>query len=150
LTGDEGQVGVTALKIANSKVNQGFVSAFSSGILCNTLVCLAVWMCFAARSITAKILIIIFPISAFVALGFEHCVANMFLISIGIIASFDPLIIDAAGMAGVELSQLGLVGFLGNLLPVTLGNMVGGAGFVALVYYFIYLRGEGEGIGGEH
>lgn len=150
LTGDQGQVGVTALKIANGKVNQSFVSAFASGILCNTLVCLAVWMCFAARSITAKILIILFPISAFVALGFEHCIANMYLIPIGIIASLDPLVVELSGLAGSELSRLGLAGFLGNLLPVTLGNMVGGAGFVALVYYFIYLRGEGEGIGGEH
>ncbi len=150
LMADQGQVGATALKIANAKVNQGFVSAFTSGILCNTLVCLAVWMCFAARSITAKILIIIFPISAFVALGFEHCVANMYLIPIGIVASLDPLIVEAAGMGGQMLSRLGLNGFLGNLLPVTLGNVVGGAGFVALVYYFIYLRGEGKGIGGEH
>jgi len=150
LAGDQGQVGATALKIANAKVNLGFMSAFASGILCNTLVCLAVWMCFAARSITAKILIILFPISAFVALGFEHCVANMYLIPIGIVASFDPQMVEAAGLVGVELSRLGLNGFLGNLLPVTLGNIVGGAGFVALVYYFIYLRGEGEGIGGEH
>jgi formate/nitrite transporter len=150
LMGDQWQVGATALKIANAKVNQGFLNAFASGILCNILVCLAVWMCFAARSITAKILIILFPISAFVALGFEHCVANMYLIPIGIIASFDPLIVDAAGMRGVDLSHLGLGGFLGNLLPVTLGNVIGGAGFVALVYYFIYLRGEGKGIGGEH
>lgn len=150
LLGAEGEVGVTALKIANTKVNQGAVNAFTSGILCNALVCLAVWMCFAARSITGKILIILFPISAFVALGFEHCVANMYLIPIGIIASFDPHIVELAGMNSEALSRLNLGGFLGNLLPVTLGNMVGGAGFVALVYYFIYLRGEGEGIGGEH
>lgn len=150
LMGDQWQVGATALKIANAKVNQNFLNAFASGILCNILVCLAVWMCFAARSITAKILIILFPISAFVALGFEHCVANMYLIPIGIIASFDPMIVEAAGMGGMDLSNLGVSGFLGNLLPVTLGNVIGGAGFVALVYYFIYLRGEGKGIGGEH
>ncbi len=150
LGGDHNQVGATAIKIAHAKVNKDFLSAFASGILCNTLVCLTVWMCFAARSITAKILIILFPISAFVALGFEHCVANMYLIPIGIIASLDPLIVEAAGMSSAEFSHLDFNGFLGNLLPVTLGNMVGGAGFVALVYYFIYLRGEGEGIGGEH
>ncbi|PCI21491.1 MAG: hypothetical protein COB62_03450 [Piscirickettsiaceae bacterium] len=135
--------------MAQAKVNRNFISSFTSGILCNTLVCLAVWMCFTARSITAKVLVILFPISAFVALVFEHCAADMYLIPIGIIASFNPIIVETAGINSSQLSQLNLAGFMKNLVPVTLGNIVGGVGFVALVYYFIYLKGSGEGIGDE-
>ena len=105
----------------------GFIEAFCRGILCNTLVCLAVWLCFAAHSVSGKILAIIFPITAFVALGFEHSVANMYLIPIGMLAG------------GGEIS---LTAFVNNLVPVTLGNVVGGGVFVALVYWLIYLRGS--------
>jgi formate transporter len=91
------------------------------------LVCLAVWLCFAAHDVPGKVLAIIFPISAFVALGFEHSVANMYLIPIAMLA----------GAEGVTLT-----GFLANLIPVTLGNIVGGGVFVALIYWLIYLRGR--------
>ena len=120
-----GAVAETAARIARAKVELDFVTAFFRGVLCNTLVCLAVWLCFGARSVTGKILAIIFPISAFVALGFEHSVANMYLIPIGMLA---------AG-SGVDLGA-----FLGNLVPVTLGNIVGGGGLVALTCWMIYLR----------
>lgn len=120
-----GAVARTAAGIAEVKLGLGFVEAFSRGILCNILVCLAVWLCFAAHSVSGKILAILLPISAFVALGFEHSVANMYLIPIGMLAG--P-------------GDFDLAGFAGNLLPVTLGNIIGGSVFVALVYWLVYLR----------
>lgn len=124
-----GAVAGTAAAIASAKLELGFIEAFVRGILCNTLVCLAVWLCFSAHHVSGKILCIVFPISAFVALGFEHSVANMYLIPIGM-------------LAGGE--DIDVLGFAGNLLPVTLGNIVGGSGFVAMTYWVVYLRGKGE------
>jgi formate/nitrite transporter len=129
---DGGSVARTAVGIAAAKLELGFVEAFVRGVLCNVLVCLAVWLCFAAHHVSGKILCILFPISAFVALGFEHSIANMYLIPIGMLA--------AGGTVDI-------VGFVGNLIPVTLGNIVGGSGFVALTYWVIYLRGKGEAVG---
>jgi len=126
-------VATTAIKVASAKVNLPFDVAFIRGVLCNALVCLAIWLCFAARSVTDKILAIIFPITAFVALGFEHSIANMYFIPAGILAS---------GSSGAEISNLDLSGFINNLVPVTLGNIVGGGVFVALSYYIVYLRGK--------
>jgi formate/nitrite transporter len=136
--------GVTALMIASGKVDLTFPEALSRGILCNLLVCLAVWLCFSGRSVTDKILAIIFPITAFVALGFEHSVANMYFIPAGLLLKQSPKVLAAAesilGSAS-ELSGLTLSGFLvGNLLPVTVGNIVGGGFLVAAVYWFVYLR----------
>jgi len=123
----DGAVAETAMRIAQAKVGLGFGEAFFRGILCNTLVCLAVWLCFAAHGVGGKILAIVLPISAFVALGFEHSVANMYLIPVAMLA----------GAEGVGVS-----GFIGNMVPVTLGNIVGGGVFVALVYWLIYLHGQ--------
>ena len=134
----KGALGAKAILIANDKVQLGFMAAFSRGILCNALVCLAVWLCFACHSVTDKILAILFPITAFVAMGFEHSVANMYFIPAGIVAQLDPKIMQAVG--NVDLSQLNWQGFLHNLIPVTLGNIVGGSFFVGIVYWFIYLR----------
>jgi formate transporter len=122
-----GEVGATAAAIADAKAALPPLEAFIRGVLCNTLVCLAVWMCFAARSFSGKVLAILFPITAFVALGFEHSVANMYLIPIGML--------QAGG-------GLGLPELAANLLPVTLGNIIGGSGFVALVYWLVYLRSD--------
>ena len=98
-------------------------------------------MCFGARSVTSKVVAIIFPISAFVALGFEHSVANMYLIPIGMLAAhFDPT------LAGIDTSSLTISGFIGNLIPVTLGNILGGTLLVALTYYLVYLHDQGEGL----
>jgi len=133
-------VGAQALKIAAAKVNLPFIEAFFRGVLCNVLVCLAVWLCYAAHDVASKILAIVFPISAFVALGFEHSVANMYLIPIGILAAADPVIVQASGLSDAALAGLDVSGFLRNLLPVTLGNIVGGAALVGAVYWFIYLR----------
>jgi len=124
-----GALGELAVRIAVAKAGLPFVQAFASGMLCNTLVCLALWMCFAAHSVAGKILAIVFPISAFVALGFEHSVANMYFLPAGLLAAQGPL-----------PEALGLAGLLGNLVPVTLGNIVGGSVLVALVYWLLYLR----------
>jgi formate transporter len=122
-----GAVAETAIAIAHAKVALGFTEAFFRGILCNVLVCLAVWLCYAAHDVPGKVLAILFPTSAFVALGFEHSVANMYLIPIAMLVGADG--VTAAG-------------FVGNLVPVTLGNVVGGGVLVALVYWLIYLRGR--------
>jgi formate/nitrite transporter len=124
----DGAVGDTLVHIARSKVALDPVSAVARGILCNVLVCLAVWLCMAARSVADKILAIVFPISAFVACGFEHSVANMFFLPLGIA-------LTASGADALSWS-----GALANLGLVTLGNLIGGTGLVALVYWFVYLR----------
>ncbi len=137
-------IAAKALLIANNKVNLTFVEAMTRGILCNVLVCLAVWLCFAGRSVTDKILAILFPITAFVALGFEHSIANMYFIPAGLLLSGNTTVVTAASVAAgnaVDLSQLTIGGFLlQNLLPVTLGNIIGGGVLVGLVYWFVYLR----------
>jgi formate/nitrite transporter len=139
--GGGGSVGEAALKIAVGKVNLGFVQALALGILCNGLVCLAIWLTYSARSVADKILAILFPISAFVAAGFEHSVANMYFIPYALlIKAFDPAFVVAKE---IDLSGLTLGSFfLKNLLPVTLGNIIGGAVLVAAMYWFIYLRNK--------
>jgi len=135
-----GDVGVKALMIASKKVSMPFTEALTKGILCNVLVCLAVWLCFAGRSVTDQILAIVFPITAFVALGFEHLVANMYFIPAGLLLSMDTEVIALLDQSA-DITQLTLNGFLlNNLLPVTIGNIIGGGFFVAIVYWFIYLR----------
>jgi formate/nitrite transporter len=134
-----GSVGEAALKIAIGKVNLGFLQALALGILCNGLVCLAIWLTYSARSVADKILAILFPISAFVAAGFEHSIANMYFIPYALlIKAFDPTF-TANKM--IDLSELTWGSFfLKNLLPVTLGNIIGGALLVAAMYWLIYLR----------
>jgi formate/nitrite transporter len=136
-----GSVGATVLSIANGKVNLNFLQAFVLGIMCNILVCLAVWLSYSARSTVDKIAAILFPITAFVAAGFEHSVANMYFIPIGLfIKQFDPIF---ATDSGQMLSNLTWGNFLlSNLLPVTLGNILGGSLFVAAVYWLVFLRGK--------
>lgn len=123
----------TALSLAGAKEALPFWTAFVRGVLCNVLVCMAVWLCFAARDVASKILAIVFPISAFVALGFEHSIANMFFLPYATLLSLDP----ALAAKGVSIA-----GLVRNLVPVTLGNIVGGGVFVALSYYVIYRRGR--------
>jgi len=132
-TMSNGAVGETMVQIARSKIALDPVSALARGVLCNVLVCLAVWLCMGARSVADKILAILFPISAFVACGFEHSVANMYFLPIGIMLA-------AGGPA-----PLSVLGALSNLVLVTIGNILGGTLMVALIYWFVYLRAEGEG-----
>jgi formate transporter len=133
-------VGATALQIANAKVNLSFTEGVTRGILCNVLVCLAVWLCMSGRSVTDKILAIVFPITAFVASGFEHSIANMYFIPMGLLLKEEPQVTIAAGQAASELMNLNLAGFIVNLISVTTGNIFGGGFMVAAAYWFIYLR----------
>ena len=124
----DGKMAEVAAQIAGGKLSLGPGTAFIRGVLCNALVCLSIWLCFAAREVCGKILAIVFPISAFVALGFEHSVANMFLLPLA----------GWSGAAEVTLSKV-----IGNLVPVTMGNIVGGGVCVAGFYWLIYLRNRG-------
>ena len=140
-----GAVGETALSIAVAKTNLGFVQAVALGTLCNALVCLAVWLTYGARTVTDKILAVVPPIAAFVAAGFEHSVANMFFVPMGLLVKSDEDFV--AGLASPpDLDGLTVGAFLlDNLLPVTIGNVIGGALLVGAVYWLVYLRGEREG-----
>lgn len=134
---DGGAVGREYLPIASTKVGMPFWTAFFRGILCNALVCLAVWMALAGRSLVDKAVAIVVPVSAFVAAGFEHSVANMYFIPLAmLLQAFDGL--HAA-------DPVTWSGFLGNLLPVLLGNIIGGSVLVGLVYHLIYHRLAADG-----
>lgn len=138
-----GLVGLNILNIAQAKCSLGFSEALMLGIMCNALVCLAVWLCFSARTTTDKILSIIFPITAFVAAGFEHCVANMYFIPIGILVkkTAPESFWTAIGKTTADYGNLTWENFfLVNLLPVSIGNIIGGAVLVGLVYWVIYIR----------
>jgi formate transporter len=140
-----GALGITALKIGLAKVNLGFFQALALGVLCNALVCLAVWLCFSARSTLDKIGAIIFPITAFVAAGFEHCVANMYFIPMAILikTGAPDTFWQAVGASSDAYTDITWGSFfLNNLLPVTLGNIIGGVFFVAVIYWLVYLRGK--------
>lgn len=123
-----GKVADTALAIASAKTSLGFVEALFRGVFCNALVCLAVWLGFSARTTTDRVLCIVFPITTFVAAGFEHSIANMYFIPMGMLLQ---------GKSG-PITWSGFL--LGNLLPVTLGNIAGGALMVGLAYWFVFLR----------
>jgi formate transporter len=127
-TMSDGAVGETIVRIARAKVSLDPATAVAHGILCNALVCLAVWLCMAARSVTDKILAIVFPISAFVACGFEHSVANLYFLPMGML------------LAGAD--AIPATGALANVALVTIGNILGGTLLVALVYWSVYLRGD--------
>jgi formate transporter len=135
-----GQVGVTALTIASTKTSLGFGQAIVLGLLCNALVCLAVWLTYGAHTTADKILAVIPPIAAFVALGFEHSVANMYFIPVALLIKSDDAWLETT--SGVpDVSGLTWGSFLvDNLLPVTIGNIIGGAIMVGAVYWFVYLR----------
>jgi formate/nitrite transporter len=135
-------VGANALLIANAKVNLSFGSALARGILCNVLVCLAVWLCFSARTVTGKILSILFPITAFVAAGFEHSIANMYFIPTGILLANQPAVLEAAELTASSVSNLNWAGFIANLVPVTIGNIIGGGILIGAIYWLAYLSRE--------
>jgi formate/nitrite transporter len=137
----DGQVGRAALALADAKLALDPVEAVARGILGNALVCLAVWLCYGARSNTDKILSIVPPVTAFVAAGFEHSVANMYFVPLALLLRDDPSVLAAAGLGPDALAGLTWGRFLlGNLLPVTAGNVIGGAVMVAAIYWLVYLR----------
>ncbi len=141
LNSDGGLVGALTVKIAAGKVNMTFISAFISGIMCNWLVCLAVWTSTGADSTVGKIFGAFFPIMLFVVSGYEHSVANMFYIPTGIFAKGNETFVSLCGVGQEALANLNFGGFFAdNLLPVTLGNIIGGAVFVALAYWYSYKK----------
>jgi formate transporter len=137
-----GSVGLAALSTAEAKAALDFVPALALGVMCNVLVCLAVWMCYGARTTMDRVVTIVPPIAAFVAAGFEHSIANIYFIPMGLfIKSGAPDAFWASiGKTAADFPALTWGGFLGNLVPVTIGNIIGGSVMVAAVYWFIYLR----------
>ncbi|MBC7195569.1 MAG: formate/nitrite transporter family protein, partial [Caldisericia bacterium] len=130
--------GIKAITIAYNKVNLNFIDGFSKGILCNILVCLAVLIAIGSKSYVSKIFSIYFPIMAFVASGFEHSVANMYFIPMGIFLKSDKNLIN---LINFDISNLNFLNFLiKNLIPVTLGNIFGGAILIGILYYLAYLK----------
>jgi formate/nitrite transporter len=137
----DGMLGAFTIKTAVYKTGLSFWKAFCMGVLCNMLVCAAVWMATAAKDIAGKIWTVFFPIWLFVASGFEHCVANMYFIPAGIFAKTNSHWVQQAGVTQEQIDSLNIKTFLiNNLLPVTLGNIIGGAILIGLVYWFIYLK----------
>lgn len=140
----EGLLGAYAIKVALGKIAISPIRGITSGILCNILVCIAILMAAAATDIVGKVWAIFFPIMAFVVGGFEHCVANMFYIPMGLLAATNPAYVakaqEAYGITQAQLDNLTLVNSLQNFLPVTLGNMLGGMVFVGIPCYFIYKK----------
>ncbi|MBI5349720.1 MAG: formate transporter FocA [Chloroflexi bacterium] len=139
----KGAVGLAALTTANAKTGLDFIQAIALGIMCNAIVCLAVWLTFSARTTTDRILAIIPPITAFVAAGFEHSIANMYFIPIGLFIKMSAAqnfweMIQKTPDDFPFLTWQNF--FVNNLLPVTLGNIIGGAVLVGVVYWFVYLR----------
>jgi formate/nitrite transporter len=130
---NNGAIADQYLKIAAAKCTMPFWTAFFKGVLCNVLVCMAVWMAFAGRSVIDKVVAIVFPISAFVAAGFEHSIANMYIIPLA-------MLLKTFGHTGLNTDAITWVGFFSNLGPVILGNLIGCSVIVALVYHVIYRR----------
>jgi len=141
----DGAVGTNALAIAQTKTSLGFGQAIALGILCNALVCLAIWLTYAARSVTDKVLAIVFPITAFVAAGFEHSVANMYFLPMGLLIHDDASssFWHASGTSPSDYPDITWThALLDNLLPVTIGNIIGGSVMVGLAYWLIYVRND--------
>ena len=140
----DSMLGAVTIKIAAYKVGLTFMQAFFLGIMCNWLVCLAVWMAYGAKDMAGKIFAIFFPIWLFITSGFEHSVANMYYIPAGIMAKGNKALTDAAAGLGVTPEKLGHLNweafFIKNLIPVTLGNIVGGGIFVGVVYWYVYIK----------
>lgn len=141
----EGLLGAYTIKVASVKSSLSFTQALSSGILCNLLVCLAVWMSYAAKDIAGKTLVIFFPIWLFIASGYEHSVANMYYLSAGLMAKSNPEFINQAGaelgLTPENINNLTIMNaFTDNLIPVTLGNLIGGALFVGAWYWWAYKK----------
>ena len=134
---NNGAVAEQYVRIAAAKCALPFWTAFFKGVLCNVLVCLAVWMALAGRSVIDKVIAIVFPISAFVAAGFEHSIANMYIIPLA-------MLLKAFGSFGAQADAITWSGLFGNLVPVILGNIIGGSMLVALVYHIIYRWAPGR------
>lgn len=137
-------LGGTALTIAVSKASLPFAVVVVRGILANALVCLAVWLASAGRTVTDRVLAIVFPITAFVAAGFEHSVANMYFLPMGLAIKGQASVVHAAGLSPTQLAGLDVGSAVTNIVAATIGNVIGGAILVGLVYWFVYLRPAGD------
>ena len=137
-------LGGVTLKIAAYKTQLDFMPAFYLGIMCNWLVCLGVWLAYGAKTLSCKVMGIFFPIFLFITSGFEHCVANMYYIPAAIFAKDNPAWVAASHLDEAALAQISWSGLAHNLLPVTLGNIVGGAVFVGAAYFMIFLHRKQE------
>jgi formate transporter len=143
----DGAVGLAALSAANAKAQLAFGQAIVLGVLCNALVCLAIWMCYAARTTIDRVVTIVPPVAAFVACGFEHSIANVYFLPVGLLIKdgAPPSFWSGIGKTPDDFSALTWGAFLvDNLLPVTIGNVIGGSLMVAAVYWFVYLRPGGS------
>lgn len=142
----DGGAGAFTIKVALGKVGIDPIQAIVSGILCNVLVCLAIFMAATAKDVAGKCIAIFFPIFVFVISGFEHCVANMYYIPAGIFAAHNPLYAAKAtelyGITAEQLSGLNFGTMFSNLVPVTIGNIIGGMVFVGLLYWYLYRKKE--------
>ena len=142
----DGGAGAFTIKVALGKVGIDSIQAIVSGILCNVLVCLAIFMAATAKDVAGKCIAIFFPIFVFVISGFEHCVANMYYIPAGIFAAHNPLYAAKAtelyGITAEQLSGLNFGTMFSNLVPVTIGNIIGGMVFVGLLYWYLYRKKE--------
>ena len=138
----DGAVGLAALNVASAKASLAFLPALILGILCNALVCLAVWMLFSARTNIDRIVTAVPPVAIFAAAGFEHCIANIYFIPMGLFikAGAPASFWNAIGKTAADFPGLTWSNFLANLVPVTIGNIIGGSLLVAAVYWFVYLR----------
>jgi formate transporter len=145
-----GSVGAAALAIAEGKASIPFFTAIILGVLCNILVCLTVWLCYSARTTTDRILAIVPPIATFVAAGFEHSVANMYLIPFGLLIKYlaPQSFWSAIARTPDSFPSLTIGGMFSNLVPVTIGNMIGGGVLVGAVYWFAYLRNRAKSSAG--
>lgn len=132
---NNGAVGAAVIKLAISKLTPDFITIFFKGVLCNVLVCLAMWMSYAGRTVSDKMLGLVLPVTAFIAAGFEHCIANMYLLPLAWV-----LVTTGHAPVGLDVSAVTLGAIVHNLIPATLGNIVGGAGFVGLIYWAIYRK----------
>jgi formate transporter len=137
-----GAVGLAALSTANSKASLAFLPALALGVMCNALVCLAIWMSYSARTTIDRIATVVPPVAAFVAAGFEHCIANIYFIPVGLFikAGAGDAFWKSVGKTAADYPELTWPNFIANLVPVTIGNAIGGSLMVGLVYWFVYLR----------
>jgi formate transporter len=133
---NSGRLAQAVVDTASAKIRPDIVTLFFKGVLCNVLVCMAVWLAYAGRSVTDKIVGLVLPISAFVAAGFEHCIANLYFLPLAWV-----IVHTSAASANIDVSAITVAGLVHNLVPVTLGNVVGGAGLVGFVYWAIYRKG---------
>ena len=138
---NNGRLAQAVIDTANAKIRPDLVTLFFKGVLCNVLVCMAVWLAYAGRSVTDKIVGLVLPISAFVAAGFEHCIANLYFLPLAWV-----IVHTGVAPATIDVSAITVAGIVHNLVPVTLGNIVGGAGLVGFVYWAIYRKGLAAGV----